>query len=58
MVAHENMGRAVLVGEKLNLIWSANADLNVNAVIWAMGMAGLPDINPSAGIVAPGPART
>ena len=57
MVAHENVGRSVLVGEKLSKIWTVNSSLNANAVIWAMGPAGLPDINPSSGVVAPGASQ-
>ena len=54
MVAHENVGRTVLVGDMLTNLWVANSSLNVNAVIWVMNMAGLPDINPTSGVVAPG----
>ena len=58
MVAHENVGRAVLVGDNLTVLWTANASLNVNAVIWAMNLPGLPDVNPSSGVVAPGASQS
>jgi len=53
-VANDATARTVLMGENLAFIWSANEQLNANAVIWLMAGAGVPTVNPSMGTIAAG----
>ncbi|MEN8008585.1 MAG: choice-of-anchor D domain-containing protein, partial [Candidatus Krumholzibacteriota bacterium] len=57
-VAQDATARTVLMGENLDYIWSVNEQLNANAVIWMMGGGNLPQVDPSAGVVAPGGVQT
>ena len=52
--AHDGTARTVVMGETLSGIWTANEQLNANALIWVMEGSGLPDVDPVAGSIPPG----
>jgi hypothetical protein len=53
-VAHDGVGRTVLMGEPLNWIWAPNEQLNANALIWVIEGSFLPEVNPNSGVIPSG----